>query len=98
MADLPVNTDEIRVRIQKQYKSLGNAKPHVKQIWLSARKNEAAAKVANKQTEIDSIKLIRLKDLEVELEMLKTDLEVFTELEKQISVKGIEYLEMKTIK
>ena len=67
----------------------------VKTEWLQARKYEQVAKISSKEQEIAMIKNVRLRDLNVELEMLRMDLEVLEEVERRIQTIGIEYLEGK---
>lgn len=93
MADIRLTPEDIEIRIKQQIKQIAKAPPHVKTEWLQARKYEQAGKISSKEQEIAMIKNVRLRDLNVELEMLKMDLEILEEVERRIQTIGIEYLE-----
>ena len=92
MSDIKYTYSDIKKKMHFQAQKIAHAPPDVKHLWFQARKAEIHQQISSKEQEIKALLEIRIKDLQVQLGMLKMDLEAITEIENAIQVKGIEYL------
>jgi hypothetical protein len=92
MADL--GDGDLKVKFAKAKSTLEKIRPETRLKWLEARRFELADKIQGKQREIDLIEKVRLNDLRVEVEALKTDLDIFDQIQTEIMAnRGLPYFE-----